>query len=941
MRAIPCVLAAVSLYVAPAMAQEAVVRVSTMGSGSVRVEGTELMTFAPGLYLEGWQYRSFAVPADGGPMVSEMRVEGGRVVCLAEIEGTDRGFRLTYRMTPEAVIRVNSIHMSFTLPARLWAGASWEAEGTRGEVPVVYESTHLHAAPGFVSLLREGQPPVAFRCLTGQSLLLQDSRQWGDNLEVRVGPSDAGGMEWAAGETVAITVEVDLGMPTEIEQDRPVTLEASDEWVPFQNRLDIIPGSALDWTSMGLAEGPAGRYGHVVVGESGHFEFEQRPGEPVRFYGINLCFGASYPTHEQADRLVARLRALGYNSVRIHHYESELVGWDAPDSLSFQEAQLDRFDYLMAACKREGLYVTTDLYVSRPVRRAEVFGEGEGTLPQDDFKMLVLVHEPSYENLAEFARRFLGHVNPYTGLSLGQDPLLATLVVINEGNGGNFIDGIGGEVREAWQRAWNEWMLERYGDRDALAEAWGPALGDQEDPAAGTVDLTSGSDPRGADRYRFICDRHLRLYRRIRDLLTNELGVRALLTDQNGWTEPLGNQVLRGEYDFVDSHMYWDHPSFLQNPWSLPSRGWSAGRSAVGEGGAGARDRALLRVVGKPFTISEFNYVVPNAHRHEGGLLMGAAAAIQDWDGLYRFAYSHQNDRSFTPMALDYFDVASDPISQASDRLAVALFLRRDLAPADPLVTVRVPPDLLEGRAGSMPRAEGGLEPLAYTARLGSTLDDEDGADVAFGALDPSANVGIPTSVGQRSAEALPAVLGALRERGLLPESSLCDPSSGVWQSPSGEVLIDGAQAVATVATDRTSAVFRASAGSADAGVLGVDLRDAGGMVWATSVDGEPLVASGRILVSHLTEILNSGMRFGELERVTLLGWGDLPLLVKRVPATISLGLDDPAAYTIYALAPDGERLGQVPASSEGGRLTFTADPGLFDGGCIYYEVVR
>jgi hypothetical protein len=936
-----CVFGAALLGIHPTLAQEAVVRVSMSGSGSVRIDGTEMMTFAPGMFLEGWQHRSFSMPANATPMESEARLDGGRVACAAAIEGRDQGFRLTYGMTPDVSLRVSSINMSFSLPARLWIGSAWEAPGAAGEVPIVHEGTHLNAAPGSLSLTRPGQPPVVFRCPTGQSILLQDSREWGDNLEVRVGPQTGEGAEWVAGDTVTITVEVDLGMATEIEQDQPVTLEPSDEWVPFENRLDIVPGSALDWTGMGLADGPAGKHGPVVVGETGHFEFEGRPGEPVRFYGINLCFNANYPSHEESDRLAARLRALGYNSVRIHHYETDLVGWDAPDSLTFREEQLDRFDYLMAACKREGLYVTTDLYVSRPVRRAEIFGEGEGTIPQDDFKMLVLVHEGAYANFAEFSRRLLTHVNPYTGLSLGADPVLATLVVVNEGNGGNFVGSIDGEVQAAWQRVWNEWLLDEYGGREGLAAAWADSLGADEDPTVGTVGVTGGGHRREADRQRFTCQRHLALYRRVRDLLRDELGVRALLTDQNGWTEPLGNQVLRGEYDFVDSHMYWDHPNFLANPWQLPSRGWSAGRSAVYDGGAGARDRALLRVTGKPFTISEFNYVVPNAHRHEGGLLMGSVAAIQDWDGLYRFSYSHQRDRSFEPMGMTFFDLASDPICQASDRLAVALFLRGDLAPAEPLVTLRVPEDLLDPGLASMPRAEGGLESLAYTTRLASTVGAEDDADIAFGALDSSMNEGVPPTVERQSTEAVSAVLDALRSSQLLPGADRLDPAAGVWQSPGGEVLIDGGQGVATVGAARTSAVFRATEGPAAAGALDTQFNDAGGMVWATSVDGEPLSVSARIVVSHLTEILNAGMRFGDLDRTTLLEWGGLPLLVKRSTATVSLALYEPGAYTVYALATDGARLGQVPASIDAERLTFTADPAAFEGGCIYYEVAR
>jgi hypothetical protein len=936
-------LLAAALLILPALGQEATVRVAATGSASARVGGEEIMSVSPGLYLHPWQGRSFSAPTDQEDLGSVLTLEDGRVVCKAGVESLAEGFRLSYAMTPSTDLRVNSVHMSFTLPTSLWVGAEWSTGDSEGTIPAAFEQGQPASGITNLAITRPGGPRVVFDSTEDHPILLQDNRQWNsDNLEVRVGPQNGDGIDWAAGDTVTVIVEVDLGMPTEIERDQPVTLEASEEWVPFENRIEIAPGSALDWSHMELADGPAGKYGPVVVGESGHFEFADRPGEPVRFYGVNLCFGACYPTHAQADQLATRLRSLGYNSVRIHHYERDLIDQGADDSLTFREDQLDRFDYLMAACKREGLYVTTDVYVSRPVKRAEIFGAGEGNIAQDEFKMLVLVDEAAFQNLAEFARRFFGRVNPYTGMSLAEDPLLATLVVVNEGNGGNFVGGLEGQVREAWQQRWNEWLLERYGNREALANAWGDALGAGEDPAQGTVMPTGNGDKRQVDQFQFICQMHLRLFERMREVLQDELGCQALLTDQNGWTEPLANQVLRGEYDFVDSHMYWDHPSFLENPWQLPTRGWSEGRSAVAAGGAGARDRAMIRVLGKPFTISEFNYVVPNAHRAEGGLLMGAAAAIQDWDGLYRFSYSHQQERTFEPMGLSFFDLASDAINQSADRLAVALFLRGDLPPAEPLVAMGVPGDLLTADLESMPRVDGPLTNLAYTAKVGTALPGWTGdADVVFGAIDPSANEGVPAEVGPRHSEAMDAALKALRDSGALPAGNLSDPASRWWQSPDGGLLINGESGVATIDSERTAAIFRATAGSVDAGGMYAEIHGSGGMVWATSVDGQPLASSDRILVSHLTEILSSGMRFAELDRVTLQEWGGLPLLARRDPATISLTLDEPGAYSVYALATDGERLGEVAATTADGRLTFTADPGAFETGCIYYEIAR
>ena len=40
---------------------------------------------------------------------------------------------------------------------------------------------------------------------------------------------------------------------------------------------------------------------------------------------MNLCFGAQYLPKAEADRLADRLVRLGYNALRVHHYESELT----------------------------------------------------------------------------------------------------------------------------------------------------------------------------------------------------------------------------------------------------------------------------------------------------------------------------------------------------------------------------------------------------------------------------------------------------------------------------------------------------------------------------------------------------------------------------------------------------------------------------------------
>ena len=66
----------------------------------------------------------------------------------------------------------------------------------------------------------------------------------------------------------------------------PHYIVAGRNWKPIDYHKDILPGSVLDFSSR--LDAPAGKYGPVVI-RNGHFEFRDRPGEPLRFYGTNLC----------------------------------------------------------------------------------------------------------------------------------------------------------------------------------------------------------------------------------------------------------------------------------------------------------------------------------------------------------------------------------------------------------------------------------------------------------------------------------------------------------------------------------------------------------------------------------------------------------------------------------------------------------------------------
>jgi len=703
--------------------------------------------------------------------------------------------------------------------------------------------------------------------------------------------------------------------------DQPVTLKADEQWAPITGSLDIVPGSALDFRPLGLLDAPAGRHGWLVA-RGPKLVYEQRPDKPVRYYGVNFCFSALYLDKALADRAADRLAALGYNSVRIHHYESGLVA-PGPNSLTFKPEALDKLDYFAAALKQRGLYLTTDLFVSRPIRAAETV---EGGTDMNGYKSAVLVSDVARDNLKAFTCALLTHVNPYTKLAWGQDPALNMLSLVNEGAALNFIGGLKGKLRDLYVARFNAWLAARYGTREKLAEAWGGALKAGQDLAAGTVPLPGGTGgANGRDLALFAARLQSDFADDMKRFLRDELKCRALITDMNARSDNWGTQLARTHLDYVDNHGYWDHPRFLEREWQLPSKGWSGGGSATARGVPLHGDKAATRLLDRPFGFSEFNYAAPNVYRAESGPLTGGYAALQDWDAVWRFSYSHDVRNLQALRGGNFFDMATDLTQQAGDRFAVLLFLR-DAASARAKVALTATQAELTGVKGpglGLP----GVQRLALVSQVGTLVDPQ--APAAAGELRVSGGVN----------EA--ALLARLREQGLLAKDNPTNPDQDLYVSDTGQLRLDSRQGLFCFDTPRCQGVFSAFGRGAKVGALTTADGGAPIGVYLASLGETPIPTSPRLLLAHVPDTQGTGRRFGERALLTLFDWGGLPQLVRDVSTTITLALEQPAAYKVYALGLDGGRLASVETQVVGGALRFTARSRQGETGSLYYELTR
>ncbi|MCU0871847.1 MAG: hypothetical protein MUE50_05835 [Pirellulaceae bacterium] len=733
---------------------------------------------------------------------------------------------------------------------------------------------------------------------------------------MRIGPPLGNGETWSAGKSLRLVFSLTGGDGLTLEEDRPVTMEAGPSWLPLDVTLDIEPDSALDFSQVIPRHTPAGKFGRVIVNSAGKFAFADRPEQGVRFYGVNLCFSAHYLERDVADQLAERLYRLGYNALRIHHYERELVDASSADQIRFLPEKLDQLDYLFAALKQRGIYVTTDLFVSRGVPQARIYPGTDGDIGMDEYKMAVHVNERAYADFLAFSRALLDHVNPYTKVRYAEDPALSWLSLVNEDNPGNFAGRLQGPLRDDLQRAWNRWLAARFQERAALESALGPLPADQG-PAQGKVPLQDvhATSPAAVQFNVFLAEVEQDFFNRTQRFLRDELHCDALLTDMNAWTNPVQMQAVRTSFDYVDDHFYVDHPRFLERPWSLPSS--CPNTSPIADGAPGGRSCAFTRLYGKPFTITEFNYSSPGRFRGVGGILTGALGALQDWDGVWRFAYAHNREGVSATRPLNYFDVASDPLNQAAERASLCLFLRGDLEPAPHAVAIAATKDQLLKTPTTSRDKTPAWNALAWLTRVGWTLAEEQPPSVSGqavlpivgGRFDPFAS-----DAGQR-------VVDGLRKLGWLSIENRTDLGENRLVSENGQLTIDAPTNTFVLDTARTAGGFAPAGARIETQSALIEIQDTEATVWISSLDGQPIASSKRLLITHLTDLQNTGARYADRARKVLLSWGGLPHLVQNGRATVTLRVTNASGAQVYGLATSGKRTGEINPTREANQL--------------------
>lgn len=679
-------------------------------------------------------------------------------------------------------------------------------------------------------------------------------------------------------------------------------------------------GTAIDASF--LNEKPAGKHGRVVV-NGDEFAFED--GTPFHVWGINMGTQSNFMyKKEDQVKLADRLARCGINAVRFHGWGASgydnIFGEGATHTATkVDPVQLDKIHYFMSLLKERGIYWYVDVFVRRNYIPDDVLPD----VRYEGFTENRFFADDVINGIQYVLKQFLGSVNPYTGMTVAEDPALMAISLSNE------LTILNGNVSDPYDNAtlesmFNYWLIDKYGTREKLSKAWNEegkqGLSEDENCENGTVDLMGDgseqiipyyeqmnySSERYNDAVRFLCDVQTNYYDKMSDFLRNELGTKCLITPcdmGNSYNHNLVLTSLIDNYDFMSGHMYKAHPLGFAYGAGTRLTGWTSTAQTLGS--------ELWRVppwsnnYNQPYIMGEWDSVAPGPYAAEGVITHSVISRYQNWNSLYfsslsktQFTENEGHDEFFA-------SVQCGDISSVLP-LASALFLRGDIKRAEKsyYMTNNREENFQKSSFGQVPT---GLNDIWMYLKTGMYFEDN-----------------------EKGEEYTPTP-EALDEAYKKYENNEIESDEINWNRRSGIFKVETPYAnVALGLIGYKKIDFEYST---------IELENYTAIVGISSATKETLKDSDRLLLTTVTRSRNTGQEFSD-DHYTMEAAGSGPQLMEPVIADITIKTGADENIEVYALDSSGRRTETLEVTRDkNGYSKFRADGKKYK--AVHYEIVK
>lgn len=199
---------------------------------------------------------------------------------------------------------------------------------------------------------------------------------------------------------------------------------------------------------------------------------------------------------------------------------------------------------------------------------------------------------------------------------------------------------------------------------------------------------------RAEDYVEFMSEIEKSYFPQMYDNLKENIGVRQPVT---GTQLGYGTHQAQTGMDYCDIHCYWCHPAFPGGKWD--NNHFNVRNEAIinswGHPASTFTRVARSRMLGKPYTVSEFDIPNLNFYCAEADLMMAALGAFQDWGGLIQFSWILDTDYD-RQHVWPQFDMCSAPQKLVHFPACHAMFVRGDVRRADDNIVFARPSEKME-----------------------------------------------------------------------------------------------------------------------------------------------------------------------------------------------------------------------------------------------------